>query len=78
MRQLASSFRKLAMLGKTVQLLGPFTGLVGPGLSDDVTKSQTKIFNFGPSHIPTGGLQNGKCPLRGHIFAFACTISVTD
>ena len=38
-----------------------------------------EFFYLGPSHIPTGELQNGKCQLRGHILAFAlCTISVPD
>ena len=41
--------------------------------------SKAEFFDLGPSHISTGESQNGKCPLRGHILAFAmCTSSVAD
>ena len=40
-----------------------------------------EFFDLGQSHMPTANResQNGKCPLRGHILAFAlCTSSVAD
>ena len=37
-----------------------------------------EFFYLGPSHIPTGEYQNGKCPLRGHILAFALCTSLSS
>ena len=57
--------------------------LLGPGLSDDVTKSQTGIFRFGPKSHTNRGFANGKCALRRHILALQCElllslIEITD